>query len=34
MHAFVVKVSVSDPEGSESALREQVVPGVSQAPVS
>jgi hypothetical protein len=32
MHAVVVKVSVSDPDGSEGALREQVVPGVSQAP--
>ncbi|HEX8959504.1 MAG TPA: hypothetical protein VF770_06745 [Solirubrobacterales bacterium] len=32
MHAVVVKVTVNDPEAAESALREQVVPGVSQAP--
>ena len=32
MHAVVVKVRVNDPEAAESHLREQVVPGVSQAP--
>src|SRR4029079_2450377 len=32
MHAVVVRVTISDPEGSERALREQVVPRVSQAP--
>jgi hypothetical protein len=32
MHAVVVKVTINDPEAAESALREQVVPGVSQAP--
>jgi hypothetical protein len=32
MHAVVVKVNVSDPEGSQTVLRERVVPGVSQAP--
>lgn len=32
MHAVVVKVTVNDPEAAESALREQVVPGVSQSP--
>ncbi|MGB7588796.1 MAG: hypothetical protein WBM00_08820 [Solirubrobacterales bacterium] len=32
MHAVVVKVTVNDREAAESALREQVVPGVSQAP--
>lgn len=32
MHAVVVKVTVNDPGAAESALREQVVPGVSQAP--
>jgi heme-degrading monooxygenase HmoA len=32
MHAVVVRVTISDPEGSEPALREQVVPRVSQAP--
>jgi len=32
MHAVVVTVSISDPEAAESHLREQVVPGVSQAP--
>lgn len=31
MHAVVVRVTISDPESSESALREQVVPRVSQA---
>lgn len=32
MHAVVVRVTISDPEGSEPALREQVVPRVSEAP--
>jgi hypothetical protein len=32
VQAVVVKVTVSDPEAAESHLREQVVPGVSQAP--
>lgn len=32
MHAVVVRVTINDPEPAESALREQVVPGVSQAP--
>jgi hypothetical protein len=32
MHAAVVHVTISDPESSEPALREQVVPRVSQAP--
>lgn len=32
MHAVVVKVTINDPEAAESALREQIVPRVSQAP--
>ena len=32
MHAVVVTVTISDHEAAESHLREQVVPGVSQAP--
>jgi hypothetical protein len=32
MHAVVVRVMIEDPEASETTLREQVVPGVSQAP--
>ena len=32
MHAVVVKVSIQDEEAATSDLREQVVPGVSQAP--
>ena len=32
MHAVVVTVTISDHETAESHLREQVVPGVSQAP--
>lgn len=32
MHAVVVNVTIRDPEGSEAALREQVVPRISQAP--
>ena len=32
MHAVVVTVRISDQEAAESHLRENVVPGVSQAP--
>jgi heme-degrading monooxygenase HmoA len=32
MHAVVVNVTISDEEGSMAALREQVVPRISQAP--
>ena len=32
MHAVVVNVTVSDEQGSLAALREQVVPRISQAP--
>ncbi|HEX6455117.1 MAG TPA: hypothetical protein VF009_01215 [Solirubrobacterales bacterium] len=32
MHAVVVRVTIEDQEASEATLREQVVPGVSQAP--
>ena len=32
MHAVVVTVTISDREAAESHLREQVAPGVSQAP--
>lgn len=32
MHAVVVTVTIRDQESAESHLREQVVPGVSQAP--
>jgi heme-degrading monooxygenase HmoA len=32
MHAVVVNVTISDVEGSVAALREQVVPRISQAP--
>ena len=32
MHAVVVSVTISDHEVAESHLRENVVPGVSQAP--
>jgi hypothetical protein len=32
VHAVVVRVTISDRETAESHLREQVVPGVSQAP--
>jgi hypothetical protein len=32
VHAVVVKVRISDHEPAERHLREQVVPGVSQAP--
>ena len=32
MHAVLVKVSISDVEGSQKALRETVVPRISQLP--
>jgi hypothetical protein len=32
MHAVVVKVTISDHEAAENHLRDEVVPGVSQAP--
>jgi hypothetical protein len=32
MHAVVVTVTINDGEAATSQLREQVVPGVSQAP--
>jgi hypothetical protein len=32
VHAVVVRVTISDHEAAQSHLREQVVPGVSQAP--
>jgi hypothetical protein len=32
MHAVVVKVNVNEQEAAETALREEVVPRVSQAP--
>jgi hypothetical protein len=32
MHAVVVRVSISDVEGAQKALKEMVVPRVSQAP--
>jgi heme-degrading monooxygenase HmoA len=32
MHAVVARVTINDREAAESQLREQVVPGVSQAP--
>jgi hypothetical protein len=32
MHAVVVKVTINDSEAAETALREQTVPRVSQAP--
>jgi hypothetical protein len=32
VHALIVTVTISDPEVATSHLREQVVPGVSQAP--
>jgi hypothetical protein len=32
MHAVVVTVSISDHETAERHLKEEVVPGVSQAP--
>ena len=32
MHAVVTSVTINDQEAAESHLREQVVPGVSQAP--
>jgi hypothetical protein len=32
MHAVVVRVAINDQDAADSHLREQVVPGVSQAP--
>jgi hypothetical protein len=32
MHAVIVRVTINDPEPAVTALREQVVPRVSQAP--
>jgi hypothetical protein len=32
VHAVVVKVKINDQEAADSHLREQVVPGASQAP--
>ena len=32
MHAVIVNVTISDPEEGERHLREEVVPGVKQAP--
>jgi hypothetical protein len=32
MHAVIVMVTVNDPEAATSHLREEVVPGVKQAP--
>jgi hypothetical protein len=32
MHAVVVRVAINDPEAALTALREQTVPAVSQAP--
>lgn len=32
MHAVVVRVTINDTESAEKALREEVVPRVSQAP--
>ena len=32
MHAVVVKVTINEQDAADTALREQVVPGVSQAP--
>ena len=32
MHAVVVKVTINDSDAAEAALREEVVPRVSQAP--
>jgi hypothetical protein len=32
MHAVIVRVTINDVEPAEAALREQVVPRVSQAP--
>ena len=32
MHAVIVNVTVSDPEEATRHLREQIVPGVKQAP--
>jgi hypothetical protein len=32
MHAVVIRVNIKDPEGATTALREEVVPRVKQAP--
>ena len=32
MHAVIVRVSIKDPEGATTELKENVVPRVSQAP--
>ena len=32
MHAVIVTVTINDPDAATSHLREQVVPGVKQAP--
>ena len=32
MHAVVVRVTINDQEAADRGLREEVVPGVSQAP--
>ena len=32
MHAVVVNVTLNDPEAAENHLREEIVPGVKQAP--
>ena len=32
MHAVVTRITVNDPEAARANLRENVVPGVSQAP--
>ena len=32
MHAVVVRVTINDRDAADAALREQVVPGVSEAP--
>jgi hypothetical protein len=32
MHAVVVRVTINDPQAAETALREETVPAVSQAP--
>lgn len=32
MHAVIVRVSIKDPEGAETELKENVVPRVAQAP--
>lgn len=32
MHAVITKVTINNPEAGDTALREQVVPQISQAP--